>query len=167
MSSIGPPKFKPFTKTKVVLSLEPTPKAIDVKTDLTVISATPFRDAIGQGPDSEIQGPAADEVVAVTEPSMFGKKGKKAKKVPDSSVPGTPGALSAFPGLLKKKVAEKAPGPPRVYSRLDMVSRDFQAAEIGKLPEALQALAKSKHRILIQFLQVSLHPFHVVVSAPF
>ena len=142
MSSIGPPKFKPFTKTKVVLSLEPTPKPIDEKTDLTATAATPFRDAVGQGPKAEIQGPAADEVVAVTEPSMFGKKGKKAKKVPSSVVPGTPSALAAFPGLVKKKVAEKAPGPPRVYSRLDVVSRDFQAAEIGKLPEALQALAK-------------------------
>ena len=143
MSAIGPPKFKPFTRTKVTLSLEPINKSADI----TTIGQTAFRDAVGQGPEADIQGPAADEVTALAAPEMFARKGDKArlakvKKVPSTVIPGTPAALSEFPGLTKKKVIEKAPGPPGVYSRLDVLSRDLQAAEIGKLSESLQSLAK-------------------------
>ena len=133
MATVGPPKFKAFSKTKVVLAIEPTPQPID---DLTSVVPTPFRDSVGQGPAVGLQGPGADEVFAVAPeaqvPEMFGKKKRKDKKQAASAVPGMPGALSEFPGITarKKKPAKKVPGGPRVYSRLDVVSRELQVAEV-------------------------------------
>jgi hypothetical protein len=82
MSAVGPQLFKPFTKTKVVLSIEgtPAPMPIDVKNDLTAIPLTAFRDAAGQGPAAELHGPGVDDVAAVTGPEMFAKKGTKPTK---------------------------------------------------------------------------------------
>ena len=144
MESVGPPKFKAFQKTRVTLALETTPTQTEQTTDITANPMTAFRDATGQGPDTEIQGPAADEVTAVSEPGMFKKKApKQSKKTPAAVIPGTPAAVAAFPALLtrvtKKKV--KAPGAPQVYSRIDVVSRDLQDAEVAKLPTELKAIA--------------------------
>jgi hypothetical protein len=163
MSTVGPPKFKPFKKTAVVLSIEVTPKPA---ADLTATVASAFRDSTGLGPDSKIKGAAAEEVVAVSEPQMFAKKkpgeaaGKAAqpkarepkatqpkaaqpKKTPAAVVPGTPAALAAFPGLMKgvPKPAAKPPGAAAVYSREDVLSRSKQATEIEKLPDALKDIA--------------------------
>ena len=71
MATYAPPKFKPFTKTKVVLSLEQTPMLADQRSDITAIVKTGFRDATGQGPDSDVKGPEADILEA---PKMFVKK---------------------------------------------------------------------------------------------
>ena len=37
-----PPKFKPFTKMKVLVALEPTPQLVDQKTDITAFAPLPF-----------------------------------------------------------------------------------------------------------------------------
>ena len=137
MASYVPPKFKPFTKTKVILSLEPTP--YEQSTDITALVKTGFRDAMNQGPDSEIKGPDAEQ--ALSEPVMFQKKGdrkkgdKRVAKVVDP-------IISAMPGLTVKKAKATVPGKKTLYSRVDVMSRDLQAAEIGKLSQALQDMAK-------------------------
>ena len=49
-----PPKFRPFTKMRVVLALESTPQLADQKTDITAFAPKPFTTGIT----------AADEKVA-------------------------------------------------------------------------------------------------------
>lgn len=130
MQAYAPPKFKPFTKTKVVLSIEPTP--LEQKMDITATVQTKYRDPAGQGPDSDIKGYGAE--VALSEgPQMFAKKGAK-KKVADK-----------VPGVIQpRKTVKEVPGSkaPAVYSRLDLISRDVQATEVGKLSQTLQDMAK-------------------------
>jgi ribA/ribD-fused uncharacterized protein len=143
MQAYAPPKFKPFTKTTVVLTLEPTP--FEQNTDLTATVRTKFRDPAGQGPDSEIKGYEAE--VALSEgPQMFAKKGARAAKGA-KAVKGAEGAKAEakIPGMIQpKKTAREAPGTtkPTVYSRVDVVSRDLQATEVGKLSQTLQDMAK-------------------------
>ena len=132
MATYAPPKFKPFTKTKVVLSLEQTPMLADQQTDITAIVKTGFRDATGQGPDSDVKGPEADIVEA---PKMFAKK--RDKKAPIAiGIPGLP--ITTVITKAKKGV----PGAKKVYSRLNVMSREMQEAELAKLPQDLQDKAK-------------------------
>ena len=72
---------------------------------------------------------------------MFKKRKEVIAKVSDVD-PGT-----AFPGLVPKaRTSRGIPArqliQPRVYSRINVVSRDVQASQIGKLPASLQILAK-------------------------
>ena len=133
-----PPVFKPFTRMKVALALEVEPLPIDQKTDLTAIKPTAFRDANGQGPSAEVTGAAAESAV----PQMFAKR-VRGKAAPGTSVAPGPSATE-FAGLLSRvrKPAKTVPGEPRVYSRVDILSRELQAAEVNKLPEDLQLTAK-------------------------
>ena len=79
MASVAPPKFKAFTKVKVVLALEPTPPGLG--SAITDLSPSAFRDPTGQGPASELKGPGAGEVEALLSegPEMFAKKKAKVK----------------------------------------------------------------------------------------
>jgi hypothetical protein len=150
-----PPKFKPFTKTRVVLSLEPTPMPIDQKGDLTAHVPKPF--VTGMAGEVEVAEGDAGAVATEqpVEPQMFGKR-KREKKiavpgegvVPATTAAAVPGAL---PDILlrvkvaadkKTKAAAKVPGEAKLYSRFDVLSREQQSAEVAKLPEALQAEAK-------------------------
>ena len=146
MASVIPPKFKAFTKTKVVLAIEPTPYGLGQSTDLTDLVKSQFRDPSGKGPDSELKGPGAEELEAIAAPEMFAKKkGKKAKKNAGEGALLPPGLV--LPGLKKGSAAAKqrAPGagkPRAVYSRMDVMSRDLQASEVGKLSDTLQKMAK-------------------------
>lgn len=127
-----PPKFKPFTKMRVVLSLEPTPTPQQQATDLLAAVPAPFG-----GP-----GAAGGAGAAATVQPMFAKK-PRAEKPPRAKKLDKAGTL--FPGLLEKaRTVLGAPGggAPEVYARMNVLSRDAQAIEIGKLPEELQAIAK-------------------------
>lgn len=110
----GPPKLKPFTKTKVVLAIE---QQIDQSNDLTAFAPKPFRDpegrtikdaVRGQEPETESEGP-----------TMF--KTKKSKAV----------LMERAPALKK----EKAKKP---YERVNLISRQEQVAEVEKLPAELK-----------------------------
>ena len=146
MASVVPPKFKAFTKTKVVLAIEPTPYGLGQSTDLTDLAKSQFRDPSGKGPDSELKGPGAEELEAIAAPEMFSKKkGKKSKKNISEGALLPPGLVVSV--LKKGSVAAKqrAPGAGKakaVYSRMDVMSRDLQASEVGKLSETLQKMAK-------------------------
>jgi ribA/ribD-fused uncharacterized protein len=139
----GPPKFKPFTKTKVILSLEPTPTPAQLATDLLAVAPAKFpraENAAGEG--------GAEEAPAV--PQMFAKK--KREREPQAPRPRGPGAKARvstlFPGLIAKARtilgAPGADGGPggHVYARMNVISRDAQAAEIAKFPETIQKMAK-------------------------
>jgi len=136
MASVAPPKFKAFTKTKVVLALEPTPPTVGVLTDL---SQTPFRNPEGQGPESELKGPGVES----EGPEMFAKKkGRKGETKSRREAILPPGILAM---TVKKgpAVKDRAPGQGKaVYSRMDVMSRDLQASEVGKLSQTLQNMAK-------------------------
>jgi len=154
MSSSGiVPKFKPFTKTKVSLALEATPLPLEVKTDIATFHPRKFRDAEGAEAD-EGRGEVDGQPVQA-EPEMF----KERKREKREREPGAPkakpeagdlerarGAAAAFPGLVQRaKKGKGVPGgpiQPRVYSRLNVLSRDLQAGQVGRLPQALQALSK-------------------------
>ena len=140
MASYEPPKFKPFTRTKVVLALEPTPLPIDQKTDITAIVPTAFRDAEGQGP---AQSMAAAEGALASGPEDLAPGMFKALKKKRATVAAQPvDATAGMPDFAKETLRrQRAPGAPRVYARLNVVSRDIQAAEIGKLPLALKTMA--------------------------
>ena len=142
MASLAPPKFKPFTKTRVVLALEPTPVGPGQASELTALAKTAFRDPTGQGPASELKGPGAEEAEALSEgPEMFAKKKGKKAGVARAKVEIPPGII----GLTIKKAKAKAPAPGHtkaVYSRMDVMSRDLQASEVGKLSQKLQNMAK-------------------------
>ena len=147
MASVAPPKFKAFTKTRVVLSLEPTPPGLGQSTDLTDLAKTAFRNPDGQGPDSEIKGPGASDLEAISEgPEMFakkkGKKGEAKERVKKEAM--LPPGLLAM--TVKKGPVAKARAPGQavkaVYSRMDVMSRDLQASEVGKLSQTLQNMAK-------------------------
>jgi len=127
MASFGPPVLKPFTKTRVVLALELTPVPASEREDLTAIKKTAFRDSSGKEAAGEATGEGA-------EPQMFKKKTKKERVVPE--VPGLAGQL------MRTSKKSTAPGAKKVYSRLDVMSRDLQAAELSKLTQALQDMAK-------------------------
>ena len=147
MASVAPPKFKAFTKTRVVLALEPTPPGLGQSTDLTDLAKTAFRNPQGQGPESAMKGPGADELEAVSAgPEMFAKKGKKgeAKERAKKEAMLPPGLLAM---TVKKGPVAKARAPGQgqakaVYSRMDVMSRDLQASEVGKLSQTLQNMAK-------------------------
>jgi hypothetical protein len=130
MATYAPPKFKPFTKTKVVLSLEPTPMLADQQSDITAVVKTDFRGPTGQGPTSDIKGPEAE----VEGPKMFKKRDKKATEV--LGIPGLP------MGPRIKKREKNVPGAKKVYSRVDVMSRELQDAQIEKLPGDLKEKAK-------------------------
>ena len=142
--AVGPPKLKPFTKTRVALALEATPKPDD---GLLGSPTRPFVDPTGQGPTSAIKGSEA-EVVAAEEPTMFKRRAKKEalgeprKRKPSEAVPGTAAAAAAFPGLLGVKKVKKVSGAPK--QRMDGVSRVEQAVKVEALPEALKAIATIK-----------------------
>jgi ribA/ribD-fused uncharacterized protein len=140
MASREPPKFKPFTRTKVYLALEATPLPIDQHTDLTAFAGKPFRGADGKVTGaSEATGEATEATEA---PRMFGKK-KRAE--PAKRAPVAPNVSGmAFPGLLAKAPKKRAgpPAAPRVYARFNVMSRDLQAAQLGNLPGGLQGIAK-------------------------
>jgi ribA/ribD-fused uncharacterized protein len=138
MDPYVPPVFQPFKKTRVVLALEATP--IEKEGDLTALGETAFRDSEGQGPTSRIRGTAAKEIQAVSGPRMFAKKGDKKAAVEGFVLPP---ALSGLAGLEKRQRRTAAPAARKIYSRMDVMSRDLQAAEIGKLSESLKNLAKS------------------------
>jgi ribA/ribD-fused uncharacterized protein len=156
MSSSGiVPKFKPFTKTKVTLALEATPLPLEVKTDIATFHPRKFRDAEGATAD-EGRGEVDGEPVQ-SEPEMFKKRQREAeprapKAKPDAAdlaarAAARADAGKAFPGLLQRarqgRGVPGAPVQPRVYSRLNVLSRDVQAAQVGRLPQALQALSKT------------------------
>jgi ribA/ribD-fused uncharacterized protein len=134
--STGVPSFKPFTKMKVVLSLESAPLPIDQKTDITAIVPTAFRASGTLQPGAALPPGATD---VDTGPQMFGKK-KRAAQAP---VPGMP---AAFPGITARP-KKAAPGTaaiakaPRVYSRVDVEARAEQAKELSTLPEELKDIA--------------------------
>ena len=149
MSSSGiVPKFKPFTKTKVALSLEATPLPLELKTDIATFHPRGFRNSEGAS-----AAEAAGEGIAVdSEPEMFKKRKREAeprapRAKPDAAdLVARADAGKAFPGLLQRAKKGKgvpgAPIQPRVYSRLNVLSRDLQATQVGRLPQALQALSK-------------------------
>ena len=146
MSSVVPPKFKAFTKTRVVLAIEPTPYGLGQSSDLTDLAKSQFRDPSGKGPASELKGPGTEELEAIAAPEMFAKKkGKKAKKNVSEAAMLPPGLVMS---VLKKGSAaakQRAPGAGKakaVYSRMDVMSRDLQASEVGKLSQTLQNMAK-------------------------
>jgi len=146
MASVAPPKFKPFTKTRVVLALEPTPVGLGVATTLTDLAETAFRNPAGQGPTSDIKGPGAEEIEALLNegPEMFAKKkGKKsevARAKKEAMLP--PGILAMTVKKGQTVAKPRAPGAKAVYSRMDVMSRDLQASEVGKLSQTLQNMAK-------------------------
>ena len=156
MSSSGiVPKFKAFTKTKVSLALEATPQPLEIKTDIATFHPRKFRDAEGASAD-EGRGEVDGEPVQ-SEPEMFKKRQREAeprapKAKPDAAdlaarAAARADAGKAFPGLLQRarqgRGVPGAPVQPRVYSRLNVLSRDVQAAQVGRLPQALQALSKT------------------------
>lgn len=151
MASVAPPKFKAFTKVKVVLALEPTPPGIG--SVLTDLSPSAFRDPTGQGPASELKGPGAGEVEALLSegPEMFAKK--KAKKAKgegevkervkkEAMLPPGILAMTVKKGPTVAKARASGQGAKAVYSRMDVMSRDLQASEVGKLSETLKNMAK-------------------------
>jgi ribA/ribD-fused uncharacterized protein len=146
MASVAPPKFKAFTKVKVVLALEPTPPGLGISTGITSLAETPFRDPAGQGPASLLKGPGADEVEALAGPEMFAKK--KGKKARGEAKERVKKEAMLPPGILAMTVKKgptvkpRAPGAKAVYSRMDVMSRDLQASEVGKLSESLKNMAK-------------------------
>jgi ribA/ribD-fused uncharacterized protein len=134
MASHEPPKFKPFTKTKVALALEATPLPIDQNTDLTAFVPQPFRAPVTD-----------DSVSSMAVPTMFGRKKKSAAtSETTSAATDKPIEPSAFPGLTGKraKTRQVPPATGKVYSRVDVLSREVQAAEVEKLPLDLQEKAK-------------------------
>ena len=151
-----PPKFAPFKKTKVVLSLEDTPMPVDQKTDLTAHPTLAFR-AAGAGTET------GEEVEAAAEPLMFGKKAKKAATSGATSAatsaatkkPRVAQSDEALPEFLKRaKAAEDrkkrtsgaaaaaAKGAPTLFSRTNAVTREQQAAIVATFPEELQGKSK-------------------------
>ena len=143
MASVAPPKFKAFTKTRVVLALEETPPGLAI--GLTELAKTSFRNPLGQGPDSEVKGPGVEALSQG--PEMFvkkkGKKGEAKERIKkEAMLP--PGLLAMT--VKKGAVAKvRAPGQGQakaVYSRMDVMSRDLQASEVGKLSQTLQNMAK-------------------------
>ena len=140
-----PPKFRPFTKMRVVLALEPTPQLADQKTDITAFAPKPFTTGL-----NALDVKVADLTEAAgldTDVGMFkGKrlrkeqKGQKEERVDDVAA-----ALPEF--LVRATAASKrkktvVSGKSAVYSRFDVLSREKQADEIAKLPETLQTEAK-------------------------
>jgi ribA/ribD-fused uncharacterized protein len=135
MASYGVPKFKAFTKTKVVLSLEKTPLPIEQNTDLTALVPTQFRDGT-KGAEAAVE----EEVAAG--PEMFKRKRDKKAVVPGKSKgPGAGADASAFIGLVSRKKTG-APGPKKPYLRMNVMSREGQQAEVIKLAPDLQERAK-------------------------
>ena len=159
MSSSGiVPKFKPFTKTKVSLALEATPQPLEIKTDIATFHPRKFRDAEGASAD-EGRGEVDGEPVQA-EPEMFKKRQREQREAEPRAPRAKPDAADlaaraaaradagkAFPGLLQRaRQGRGVPGgpiQPRVYSRLNVLSRDVQATQVGRLPQALQALSKT------------------------
>jgi ribA/ribD-fused uncharacterized protein len=133
MASHGLPKFKAFTRTKVVLALEKTPLPVEQKNDLTALVKTEFRDGRGlsaaSGAATSAAGSSGEEEGEPAGPEMFKKKGKKAKV-----------DASAFLGLVRTKTS--APGPKKAYSRLNVMSREEQQAQLVKFGPELQDKAK-------------------------
>ena len=123
MASFGPPVLKPFSKLKVLLILEPTP--VEQQVDLSIAAIpTPFRTGM-------------EEQELAPEEEMFPKKAKKRKEAKVQEA--LPGGL---PSMVKKSKKPVAPGEKQVYSRLDVMSREAQAAELAKLTQGLQDKAK-------------------------
>jgi ribA/ribD-fused uncharacterized protein len=135
MEALIAPKFKPFTKMKVVLALQDEPLPIDQKTDLTAIKSTRFRDATESSDASDASAGGLVEA-----PRLFAKRVRATGPATLTKEEAT-GTVSK---LLLSRVPKRrpVPGETRIYSRVDVLSRDLQAAEIGKLPEALQRIAK-------------------------
>lgn len=147
MAEVVPPKFKPFTKMRVLLTLEPTPAPMDHATDILSAQPVTFRTGAAE-PAAGAEVPGGLQ--------MFGKKKREGAAGAPGVPPRAPGAKKprapreapgdVFPGLMAKARtvlgAAGAEGP-QVYARMNVLSRDMQAAEIAKLPEILQAKAKS------------------------
>ena len=137
MASTGAPKFKAFTKMKVVLALEQTPLPIEQKTDLTALVPTRFRD--GAGGTSEQGGVAVAEEELAAGPEMFKKKRDKKAKVPRA---GLGQEATGFIGLVRQAKKTGAPGAKKPYLRLNIMSREDQQGEVVKLGPELQDKAK-------------------------
>ena len=136
MASYAPPKFKAFTKTKVVLSLESTPLPVEQNTDLTAHVKTPFRAATGSEADFT-EGASGPEG-----PEMFKRKLDKKPKAARGTVTQAGPGTSEFIGMATKAKKTAAPAQRKPYSRLDVMSRDVQDAQVQKLPQDLQEEAK-------------------------
>ena len=136
MASYGVPKFKAFTKTKVVLSLEKTPLPIEQNTDLTALVPTQFRDGAGT---AVAAAEAAEELAAG--PEMFKKKRDKKVATGKPRAVAQGAEASGFIGLVSRKKTG-APGPKKAYLRANAMSREQQQAEVIKLGPELQDKAK-------------------------
>ncbi len=139
-----PPKFRPFTKMRVVLALESTPQLADQKTDITAFAPKPFTTGITAADEKVADLTAAAGIDA--DLGMF--KGKRARKEQKQQKEERADEAAALPDFLVRATAASkrkktvVSGKSAVYSRFDVLSREKQAEEVAKLPEDLQTEAK-------------------------